>query len=42
MTLITGGESPKHSKWHVISGIIVLLNLYVLSLWALKWWMNWP
>lgn len=40
MTLITGGESPKHSKWHVISGIIVLLIVYLWGLWLLSRWID--
>ncbi len=31
MTLVTGGESPRHSKWHFITGTVMLLAAFVVD-----------
>jgi hypothetical protein len=36
MTLVTGGESPKHSKWHLVSGTVVLLGAFVVTMFAVE------
>lgn len=36
MTLVTGGESPKHSKWHFMTGTVMLLAAFVVTMFTLE------
>jgi hypothetical protein len=38
MTLSTPCRAPEHSRWHTISGVVVLLGSYVGSLMLARWW----
>ncbi len=37
MTLITPCESPKHSKWHLISGSLVVAIVYSTTVALVSW-----
>jgi hypothetical protein len=37
MALITPCQPPKHSKWHLASGAVVLLVVYVTVLAGVRW-----
>lgn len=39
MSTVSNCEVPKHSKWHLISGSIVLLHGYIASVVVLRWWL---
>lgn len=39
MTLTTPCEVPTHSRWHTLSGIIVLLGSYAGAIGFLKWFL---
>ncbi len=42
MTSVGSVEIPKHSKWHIAMGILVLLHAYVIGLLILRWWIARP
>lgn len=40
MTLVTGGESPRHSKWHLMTGTVMLLSAFVVTMFTLERYMH--
>lgn len=40
MTLITPCEPPQHSKWHLLSGSIVIALVYCITIGVVMWLMG--
>jgi len=39
MTLLNACNPPKHSKWHVVSGLIVVMTTYTTTIAVVTWWL---
>ena len=40
MTLTTPCHSPRHSKWHIASGVVVLLTVYMIAMASIRWYLG--
>ncbi len=40
MTLTTPCQPQKHSKWHIASGMFVLLTVYIVAMATLSWYLG--
>jgi hypothetical protein len=37
MTLLSPCQPPRHSKWHLASGVVVVLTIYAVAMLGVRW-----